>query len=390
MRSRLWYIYYGGWVALATALYYTVAHYSYFFNAIGATSPLMIVAAVELHRPRYRAPWYLLALGLALFITGDVVAYNYDEFFGIAYSSPSVADVLYLAVYPCLALALLLMVRYRTPGRDWTSFLDSLMVAVSLGTVSWVFLIEPNWRASQLGLLTKLISVSYPIMDLLVITVAARLAFGAGQRSPSFFLMLGAACALFVTDSLYGWSLLHEPYVPGSGYLELGWIAFYAGFGMAALHPSMGSLTERAIERDDRLGRTRLALLGATALLPTSLRLAQNALEQRVDDAMLIGATFVLFVLVMLRMAGLIRLREQDAIRERTLREAGAALVTATSHDSIRDAAIAAVQSLAGSDAAVQVCECDPDEFGKLIWPTSALSFGPPEVLHHQVLGEGW
>ena len=29
-------------------------------------------------------------------------------------------------------------------------------------------------------------------------------------------------------------------------------------------------------------------------------------------------------------------------------------------------------------------------EFGKLIWPTSALSFGPLEVLHHQVLGEGW
>ena len=29
-------------------------------------------------------------------------------------------------------------------------------------------------------------------------------------------------------------------------------------------------------------------------------------------------------------------------------------------------------------------------EFGKLIWPTSALSFGPPGVLHHQVLGEGW
>jgi putative transposase len=27
-------------------------------------------------------------------------------------------------------------------------------------------------------------------------------------------------------------------------------------------------------------------------------------------------------------------------------------------------------------------------EFGKLIWPISVLSFGPPGVLHHQVLGE--
>jgi hypothetical protein len=32
----------------------------------------------------------------------------------------------------------------------------------------------------------------------------------------------------------------------------------------------------------------------------------------------------------------------------------------------------------------------DLDEFGKLLWPISALSFGPPvRGTHHQVLGEG-
>jgi diguanylate cyclase (GGDEF)-like protein/PAS domain S-box-containing protein len=361
MRNRLWYLY-GASVALATVLYYTVAHNNYLFNVIGASAPLFMIVAVELQRPRRRIPWYLLALGLALFIAGDVIVYHYERFFGIKVPYPSIADVLYLSVYPCLALGLLLMVRYRTPGRDWASFLDSLMVTVGVGTVSWVFLIEPNWRASHSELLTKLTSISYPVMDLLVITVAARLAFGAGRRAPSLFLMLGAACVLFVTDSLYGWSLLHEPYVPGSGYLELGWIAFYTGYGMAALHSSMGSLTERAILRDDRAGWGRLALLGVTALLPTGLRLAQNALEQKVDDAVLTGATFVLFVLVMLRMAGLIHLREQDAARERALREAGAALVTATSRDNIRAAAITAMQSLAGDRAVVRVYQRDPDD----------------------------
>lgn len=361
MKNQLWIIY-GGLVALATALYYTVAHDSYWFNAIGISSPLLVMVAVEIHRPRHRIPWYLLALGQMLFIAGDVVAYNYNTFFGIALPYPSIADLLYLSVYPCLALTFLLMVRYRTPNRDWAGLLDSLMVTVSIGTVSWIFLIEPNWRASHAEFLTKLISVSYPIMDLLVLSVATRLAFGAGRRLPSLFLMLGASCALFITDSLYGWSLLHEPYVPGSGYLELGWIAFYMGFGMAALHPSMGPLTERAIEQNDRIGRKRLALLGAIALLPTSLRLVEYVLAEEIDNAILIGATFVLFVLVMLRMAGLIRLRERDALRERALREAGAVLVTATSRDSIRTAAIVAAQALAGSEAAVRVCERDAND----------------------------
>ena len=158
MRDRLWYIYLAC-IALATLLYYTVAHYSYLFNAIGASSVLMIIVAVQLHKPKRRAPWYLLALGQALFIAGDVIAYNYQAFFGIPYESvalPSCADVLYLLVYPCLAIGLFLMVHHRTPRRDWGGILDSLIITVSIGTLSWVFLIQPIWHESHSGLLTKL------------------------------------------------------------------------------------------------------------------------------------------------------------------------------------------------------------------------------------------
>lgn len=386
MKSRLWSIY-GGSVALATVLYYTVAHYSYLFNAIGASAPLSIIVAVQLQQPRRRIPWYFLALGLALFIAGDVIAYNYDAFFGTKLPYPSIADALYLSVYPCLALAFALMARYRMPGWDWAGILDALMVTVSIGTLSWAFLIEPNWRASHSEPLTKLTSIGYPVVDLLALAVAARLGFGIGRRAVSLFLILGATGALLTTDSLFGWSLLHEPYVPGSGYLELGWITFYAGFGMAALHPSMGSLTERAVMRDDRIGWGRLALLGAAALLPTSLRLAQNLLGQKVDDAMLIGATFILFVLVMLRMAGLIHLREQDAARERALRQAGAALVTATSRDSIRAAAIAAARSLAPA-AVARVCERDPDDSERYRVVAGGAATGDSFSLHDLGVGE--
>ncbi|MBI3649356.1 MAG: EAL domain-containing protein [Actinobacteria bacterium] len=363
MRKRAW-LAYPILATVATVVYYATGHVSVLFNVIGFSSPVAIVIAVRMHKPEQRAPWYLFALGQTLFITGDVLAYNYERFFGQVLPYPSIADVAYLSVYPCLALGLLLLVRRRSPGRDWASFIDSLMVAIGVGTLSWVFLISPYWHDEQSGLLTKLTSMAYPIMDVILISVAIRLAVGAGRKAPSFLLMLGAAAVLFVTDALYGWSLLHKPYQPGSGLLEIGWIAFYVGIGMAALHPSMPTLAERAPERMDRFSLPRLALLSGAALIPPVLRLVQTARHEQIDSGVLSSVSIALFLLVVSRMAGLIRQQERSTLRERALRVAGAELVTATSREGIYASAIDAVRTLAG-DVAIRVCAVldDPGTF---------------------------
>jgi diguanylate cyclase (GGDEF)-like protein/PAS domain S-box-containing protein len=71
-----------------------------------------------------------------------------------------------------------------------------------------------------------------------------------------------------------------------------------------------------------------------------------------------------LLFLVIVRMATLIRRQERAARRERALRESGTALVTATNRDGIHSAAIDAAQSLAGSAAAIRLCEASahPDD----------------------------
>jgi diguanylate cyclase (GGDEF)-like protein/PAS domain S-box-containing protein len=365
MRNRAWLLY-PVIAAVATVVYYLTDHTSWQYNLIGISSPIAIVIGVRMYRPARKVPWYLFALGQTFFIAGDVVYYNYAKFFhttDIPY--PSLGDVFYLSVYPCLALGLILMVRWRTPGRDWASFIDSMMIAIGVTTLSWVFLISPYWRDDQSGLLTKLTSMAYPVMDLILISVAIRLAFGAGRKAPSFLLMLFAALSLFAIDTLYGWSLLHTPYTPGSGWLEIGWIVFYVGFGMAALHPSMRSLTERAPERIDRFGYPRLVLLSCAALIPPVLRLIQLARHEPVDTAVLSVSTIVLFLLVVMRMAGLIRGQERSTRRERALREAGAELVTATNRDGIYTAAVDAARSLAGDATSIRLCVAldDPDQF---------------------------
>ena len=355
MKNRAWYVYPLG-AALATGIYFMSGHQSWLYNAIGLSSPILILVAVKVHKPEPRAPWFLFALGQFLFILGDILAYNYSRFFHTDLPYPSIADLFYLLVYPCLALGLLLLIRRRSPGRDWASFIDSMMIAIGVGTLSWVFLIGPNWHAEG-DLLQRLTSMAYPIMDVVLVTVAIRLAVGAGKRVPAFRLILAAIIVLCVTDSLYGWTLLHTPYVPGSGILEIGWIAFYVMWGMSALHPSMRQLSERAPEGQVRFSLPRLTLLSGAALMPPVLLVAEVLGGQQVDIVFVLGATIVLFLLVVLRMAGLIRTQEHSAVRERALREAGEALVAATSAEGIHAAAMEATLALAGEDAVVRLCE---------------------------------
>jgi hypothetical protein len=212
------------------------------FNILGFSAVVAIIVGVRRNAPRRRLPWYLFAMGQALFVAGDVVAYNYTRLFGAELSFPSIADPLYLAVYPSVIAGLVLLVRERTPGRDVPSVTDSLIVAIGVGTISWIYLIAPYAADDSLGLATKLTSIAYPVMDILVLVVAIRLAVGAGRRGSAYWMLIVGVAALLVTDAIYGWALLHGGYETG-GLLDGGWIVFYVLLGADALDPSMRLLS---------------------------------------------------------------------------------------------------------------------------------------------------
>src|SRR5688500_16651666 len=176
MKRRAWLAYSGGGVALTLAyLFVPGLRLGPLFNVIALSSPIAIVIAVRLWKPETRAPWYLFALGQAFFVAGDVITYNYDRFFGTELPFPSVGDVFYLSVYPCLILGILWLIRLRTPGGDRESVIDSLIVAIGVGTISWVFLLSPLARDPQVTLLQKMTAMGYPVMDLILLTVVVRL-----------------------------------------------------------------------------------------------------------------------------------------------------------------------------------------------------------------------
>ena len=298
------------------------------YNALGVSAAVAVLTGIAINRPRPRLPWLLFAGGQALFVCGDVIGYNWTRFFGGDLPYPSLADALYLLVYPCLVGGLLILVHARSPARDRASLLrlahrrDGRRRAL----VGVPHIAQRARRDAPAGDEAHVDRVSRRRPH-----AAGRARATRGRRGPSrqrVHLLVCGAFALLVTDSL-GWRLLHGGYAPG-GVLDPGWIAFYALWGAAALHPSMGSLADPAPEPDRGLTRRRLALLaGATLVAPTVLivRLVQ---AHWTDAAMISASSLVLFALVVARMAGLVHDNEQTMRREKALREAGAALVAAS------------------------------------------------------------
>jgi signal transduction histidine kinase len=286
------------------------------FNGIGLSAVVAILVGVRMHRPSATRPWYLFAAGQALFVAGDVLAYNYERFFGRPLPFPSIADVFYLAVFPCIVAGLLLLIRRRNIGRDKASLIDSLIIAIGLGLLSWVFLIAPYAHDGSLSTPAKLTSMAYPLMDLLVLSVAVRLAVSRGNRGRSYYLTTTSIAALFASDAVYGWLQLHGGYQTG-GLLDGGWIAFYLLWGAAALHPSMAVADQEA--KPTPLTRTRLLVLTlATFVAPLTGLLGRTTTSDRIVIA---GSAIVLFGLVLLRMVELVQKQEAAGARELALQE---------------------------------------------------------------------
>ncbi len=271
------------------------------------------------HKPAARLAWYLIALGQGFFAAGDVLAYNYKAFFGTPLPFPSVADALYLGVYVFTTAGLLLLVRHRNRGHDWASLLDSLIVTIGLALLSWVFLISPYAHDAALALGTKLVSMAYPLGDILMLGVAVRMAVGGGRRSRSFYMLIGAIAAVLITDSVYGWIQLHSSYTPGS-LLDGGWIVYYVLFGAAALHPSMTTVSDATAPKTN-LTPTRIIGISVAALIAPVVEMLKFSARGGSDAIVIGSAAIVLFGLVIVRMIGLARAQRVAAERESVLRE---------------------------------------------------------------------
>jgi signal transduction histidine kinase len=288
------------------------------YAVLGLASAVAVVVGTRIYRPRQALAWYLLAGGLVLLTAGDTFN-NALEWVTLGEPPlPSLADGIYVLFFALLATGLLLLVRARTPGRDRTSLIDAIIIATGVGLLSWIFLIVPYVRAPDLTLLQRVVLISYPVQDILLLAVAVRLWRVGSQPTIAFRLLTVSLLALLVGDALYGLSELTTDFAPG-GALDLGWVVFFAGLGATALHPSMRSLSEQLPPPTPRLTWKRRSLLTAATLMAPAMLVIQTLRRQPIDVEVNAAGSVVLFVLLTARMTGLASQSARQEERERAL-----------------------------------------------------------------------
>jgi len=339
MPARLAAVLFGGWmVLLGVAFALAPGGQTPLRLAAGLSATAAVALGARRHRPADRLPWRLLIVAIVLSTLGSV-AYTAPDLvpgFGV------LGDVLLIAAYPALAAVLLAVIRRRTDRmRDRAALLDALIVTAGVAMLAWSLLLGPHLPERSRA------AVAYPLGDLLCLVVLTWLLTMPGRRPVAADLLAAGLAAMLAADVGYELSLLDGDtrYVAG-----LGRFALYAAAGLAALHPSMAAVSRPGEGPPAELSRRRLNLLGVAAMTGPAVLLIRLAADGAVPDLVVavLSATTVLLVLV--RMAGIMANHRLALTRERALREASAALVSAADTEAVNAAVRVAVAALLPAD----------------------------------------
>jgi diguanylate cyclase (GGDEF)-like protein len=276
-------------------------------GTIGLSATVAIVVGVRRHRPLVRWPWYLMAAARACFALAEIV-YWIQTFAAGGDVFPSYADVLYIGFAVLMAIAVVGLVRARRPGKDLPGLLDALVLSTGAAMLSWVFLIVPYVRDDTLTPLARAVSLAYPVSDLLVLAVLARLVTGRGDKPPAFRLIVASVLAMLVADVGYALLELTIGYQAGN-IVDLGWLAMQALGGAAALHPSVTTLSRKSPPvAEGGAPRGRVAALAVASLMAPAVLAIEWLRGMPIDVPVIVLGCAVLFLLVIARLDGLVRL----------------------------------------------------------------------------------
>ena len=319
-KTRMWAAVLAVGAALLVAFYLLPAEsveQSVVYDLIGLVGVGAAFVALAVIRPAGWQPWFFIAAGQLAFVVGDTMwtvyqAQGADPF-------PSLADVAYLLGYPVIAVGLILAIRRRVMGGDRAGLLDAAILTTGAAVVWWAFVLGPLAAIADPEPVAFAISVAYPIGDLLLIGMALGLVMTPGARSISFRLLIGSLVLMLAADLAFGLQSLDDTYVGGT-WVDGLWLLAYLAFGVSASHPSMAEVFEPRPVAVTLLGRVRLVLLGFAMLVGPAM-LAFGRSEVQAIEIVVAGATATLSVLVLIRLAGMVRILARDIERRAILEE---------------------------------------------------------------------
>jgi len=192
-----------------------------------------------------RATWALLTASSFVWALGQAVWCYYALVKATPAPFPSLADAGFLTAVPLALVALLLYpggahrLGYRLQG-----LADACVIAASLLFASWATVLGAVYRSPSEGTLTPVVSIAYPIGDLIMVSLVIMLISRAGRhgRVPLGLVMAGLVLFAFA-DSAFTYLTAVNGY-QGPSLLDTGWVAGYLLIAVGALW----AMTSRAPE----------------------------------------------------------------------------------------------------------------------------------------------
>jgi diguanylate cyclase (GGDEF)-like protein len=289
-------------------------------TSVGCLAGGALIAGAIRRRPRAMAAWLLFGVGVTANALGALVSDIYTKVIG-GENYPNIADGFWLMLYPGLFLGVAVLIRARGTARDWASMVDAMTVATGLGLLSWVFLMVPVRSDNALGTIGQVIVIAYPVGDIVVLAMLLHLVLAGGVRNPSFWLVC-SSMGLFLGGDV-AWATLSQlgvelPETP-THLLDMLFLLAYALFAFAAWHPSVVALGRPGKIKPPRLTPLQLIMLTTATMIAPAILAIQVAHHDVTNGVAIVIGSVALFLLVVTRMAQLVRQVERQSRQLRAL-----------------------------------------------------------------------
>ncbi len=202
----------------------------------------------------HKIGWQLLGVTCVLYLLGDVLFISETIKTNGRVPFPGPSDAAWIGLFPFLIVGLLLLsAKMSTPFRV-RLLLDSAIVTSSVGSLSWYFVVQRLWNRSGIPLEAKLVSVCYPLIDVVCVFCALAMLNSLRRESPArraYTLLAGGIFLWSFSDILYSFARFQAGFTPGS-WFDFGWPfgALLIGFASRLLlwFPASSQQSEKSVQ----------------------------------------------------------------------------------------------------------------------------------------------
>lgn len=357
--QRNWWMIWIGFASVVTTVYFAVPNTAesklVLYNGLGLCSVALLLIGIRTNNATPRRPWMWFAAGLTSFLTADVIYYVLELTNPEGPPFPSIADPFYLMMYPLMIIGLTKMVRAIRPSGDSAgaaTFIDAAVVGIAMFGALWVLFVDTVFETDTNTFAALVTQLAYPVMDVALLAVAARLAVTLHLKHPPFALILVGLGSLAVADTAYGIYNAAGTFQTGL-FIDAFWLAFYVLFAAAALHPDVRSPARAPVLEDKLTGRQLIIMFFATLGVP----LIDLFWGTQADRVVIIITSALLFLLILVRVFGL--MRAIQAGQEQLRHDAGHDSLTGLSNRTLFSERTGAALEKADTDVSVLFIDLD-------------------------------